>query len=644
MQKLVIVESPAKAKTIEKYLGKDFKVLSSVGHIRDLATSGPGGLGVDVDNDFTPDYKVIRGKKKVITELTKEAKKSDFIYLATDPDREGEAISWHLAQSLELDTTLENRVVFNEITKTGVLNGMESIRSINMDLVHSQEARRIIDRILGFKLSKLLQKKIKEKSAGRVQSVALRLICEKEEEIEAFIPVEYFKIITTCNDIEINYINNDKKVPKEEADKIYSLLQGKNKLKVVDLKEVDKRQNPYMPFTTSTFQQTCINKLGYSSKKSMMLAQKLYEGKEIGSGLTGLITYMRTDSTRMSNDFVNKAFTHIVDTYGEDYKGVLRVKKKDSTQDAHEAIRPTDINNTPDSLKDYLSNEELKVYTLIYNRAISSLMAPAIITTNTYMFKHESDVDFKASYSSIKFSGFKELYSDKEEDYKLFSFEVGTSVDVTDFELNQHFTKPPARYTEAKLIKEMEELGIGRPSTYAATMDTIKNRGYANLEEKKFVPTDSGKLVTNKLKEFFNGFINVDYTRELEESLDQVASGTVDEVVLLRTFYDDLMPLMSEAEENMEKIEAELTGNACPDCGSDLVMRKGRYGKFEACSNFPACKYVVPQEVEKIDDCPECDGNIILKKTKRGKEFFACDNFPKCKYAVWKKEDIGKTS
>lgn len=643
MQKLVIVESPAKAKTIEKYLGADYKVLSSVGHIRDLATSGPGGLGVDVSNNFTTDYKYITGKKKVVNELKKEAGLSEFVYLATDPDREGEAISWHLADELGLDTKTLNRVVFNEITESGVKTGMDNIRSIDMDLVNSQESRRIIDRILGFKLSKLLQQKIKEKSAGRVQSVVLRIICEREEEIEAFKPIEYYKILALVDELELEYIENDKKPAKEEAYAIYETLNEKV-LNVDEKKVSNKKQNPFMPFTTSTFQQTAVNKLGFTSKRAMSIAQKLYEGIEINGQMQGLITYMRTDSTRLSPEFCKQSFGYIKSNYGDEYVGFLRKTKADkNSQDAHEAIRPTSVNLTPDTVKPFLSTEQHKVYTLIYNRALSSLMSPAKLETSTYIFKSKSDVEFKASSTVTKFDGFQKVYSPNKEDKPELEFVVGQDVKVDEFQCNQHFTKPPARYSEAKLIKDMEEKGIGRPSTYASTIDVIKLRNYVVYENKQLIPTESGKLVTKKLKEFFGSFIDVDYTKNLENELDLIASGLQEKVVLLTKFMDDLTPLLENAQANMEKIEAEKTGNICPECGSDLVMRKGRFGEFEACSNFPTCKHIVQEEKELLGKCPKCeDGNVIEKITRRGKAFYGCDKYPKCDYAVWNKEDIGK--
>ncbi len=642
MQKLVIVESPAKAKTIEKYLGKEYKVLSSVGHIRDLATSGPGGLGIDIEDEFKPTYKYITGKKKIVNELKKEAKNSEIVYLATDPDREGEAISWHLAEELALDIDQLNRVVFNEITKNGVEKGMENKRSIDMDLVNSQESRRIIDRIIGFKLSKLLRQKIKEKSAGRVQSVALRLIVEREEEIDAFIPLEYYKILALVGELELDYIKNDKKISKEEALAIYETLTVKS-LQVSDKKVSNKKQNPYMPFTTSTFQQTAVNKLGYTSKKAMSIAQKLYEGVEINGEMQGLITYMRTDSTRLSPDFSKYAMGYIKSTFGEEYIGFVRKSKNDNNaQDAHEAIRPTSINLTPEIVKPYLNGEQLKIYTLIYNRALSSLMAPAKLETSTYIFS-SSNVDFKASSTVTIFDGYKKVYNSDSEDKQELDFNVGETITVDEFQCNQHFTKPPARFSEAKLIKEMEEKGIGRPSTYAATIDVIKQRNYVDYENKQFIPTDSGKLVTNKLKEYFTDFIDVSYTRNLENELDLIASGDENKIKTLTKFMTDFEPLIQNAEEKMEKIEAVETGNLCPECGNKLVMRKGRYGEFEACSNFPECKYIVQEERTSLAKCPKCiNGNVIEKNTRRGKVFYACGQFPKCDYAVWEKEDIGK--
>ncbi len=645
MKNLIIVESPAKAKTIEKYLGKDYQVLSSVGHIRDLATVGEGGLGIDVNDQFQTTYKYITGKKKIVNEIKKAAKDVDFIYLATDPDREGEAISWHLGQELELDFSKLNRVVFNEITKDGIESGMDNARVLDIDLVNSQETRRIIDRIIGFKLSKLMQKKIKEKSAGRVQSVALRLIVERENEIRAFVAIEYYKIVGLYQDITLDYIKNDKQISKEEASIIFASLESNKKLEVSDKKEKEKKQNPYLPFTTSTFQQTSVNSLGYSSKRAMQIAQKLYEGIEIDSGFTGLITYMRTDSTRMSDQFVLETQGYITSEYGKEYLGFNRkTKTKESVQDGHEAIRPTSIKHHPDKIKQFLNEEQYKIYKLIYERALSSLMKSAIIKTVTYKFIHQSDVELKASYSLLKFDGYKKVYKvDKEEEIKSFEFTVGEIIEVDKFDLTQHFTKPPARFSEAKLIKEMEEKGIGRPSTYASTIDVLKNRNYVIIEKKRFIPTESGELVINKLLEFFDSFINVNYTKEMEEKLDLIAIGKEDKLELLKDFYQLFIDLMDKANENMLQIEAKLIGEKCPECGNELVEKKGKYGLFIGCSNFPDCKYIKQEPKETIASCPQCkEGNIIEKNTRKGKIFYACDRYPKCKYAVWNIDDIGK--
>lgn len=645
MKYLVIVESPSKAKTIEKYLPKGYKVLSSVGHIRDLAKTGPGGLGVDVENEFEASYTYITGKKKIVNELKKAQKDTDFVYLATDPDREGEAISWHLAQELGLDINEENRVIFNEITKAGVQKGMENVRKIDMNLVNSQEGRRIIDRILGFKLSKLLQRKVKEKSAGRVQSVALRLIVEKEEEIRAFEPIEYYKINAYYKELILEHVNNDKKMKPKIAKEIFEKLQNDKKLLVSEQIKKEKKQNAYLPFTTSTLQQTASTTLNYPSRKTMQVAQKLYEGIELENGLEGLITYMRSDSTRLADDFVKSTKAYVDAIYGKEYVGVYRkTKAKANQQDAHEAIRPTNVNHTPEKMKKFLNNDQYKLYNLIYIRAVASLMKPAILETNTFKFMHSTKEQFKTSQTKILFEGYKKVYSiESKEEKKDLYFELNSEIVVDKFESKQHFTKPPARYSESKLIKELEEKGIGRPSTYASIIDVLKLRNYVDLENKAFVPTKSGELVIGKLKEFFGDFINVTYTNDMETKLDEIAEGEYDKIKLLHQFYDYFIPLLENADENMENMQAEKTGEKCPECGYDLVKRKGRYGEFIACSNYPECKYIKQDKQEVIAKCPKCkEGNIIAKYTKKKKEFYACDRFPKCDYAVWKKEDIGK--
>ncbi|MFV0288678.1 MAG: type I DNA topoisomerase [Mycoplasmatales bacterium] len=641
MQTLVIVESPAKAKTIEKYLGEKYKVLSSVGHIRDLATTGKGGLGIDVEDDFKPDYKFISGKKKVVNELLKEKKKSFNVLIATDPDREGEAIGWHLAESLELDINDNNRIVFNEITKAGVLKGIENVRKLDMDLVHSQEGRRMIDRIIGFKLSALLKKKIKVQSAGRVQSVALRMIVEREEEIQKFVPVEYWTITGFYQELELAYEKNDKKLAKEEIFEIFNKLEQDKKLQVIDIKETKKTIKAPKIFTTSTLQQTAVNRLSFNSKKTMMIAQKLYEGIDIGNGLEGLITYMRTDSTRISPDIEKTIYGFINGTYGKEYVGYYVQKKDKQAQDAHEGIRPTNVNNTPAKVKPFLTADEFKIYNLIWTRTVQALMKEAKTLTKTYILEHESKIKFKTSNTVDTFKGFKMLNETKE-DAKEINLKLTESIEVDKFEKEQHFTQPKPRYTEARLIKELEENGVGRPSTYAAIIDILKKRNYVIVDKKVFIPTEDGFLVTTNLKNFFETFINVKYTSELESQLDEVAIGKKEELKLLNEFYNYFMPLLENANTNMEKIGDEPVGRDCPECGEPLVQRKSKYGTFVGCSNFPKCKYN-EIKVEKVADCPNCeDGMIIEKLTKRGKVFYACNNFPKCKYAVWNKEDIGR--
>ena len=640
---LVIVESPAKSKTIEKYLGKDYTVVSSKGHVRDLSTKGKFGFGVDVDNNFKPDYVTIKGKKKTIDELKKEVKKSDFVYLATDPDREGEAISWHLYDVLGLNENNYDRVVFNEITKNAVLEAFKHARKIDNDLVNSQETRRILDRIIGFRLSKLIQSKTEGSSAGRVQSVALKLIVDKEREIEKFISEEYWTIEAIFPEFKaelFNYNHKDLENKNEiEANEIMDKLSNAFKIESVEKKEKQKASK--LPYTTSTLQQDASNKLGMVSKKTMSVAQKLYEGIELEDETVGLITYMRTDSTRLSAEFIKNTFNFIEAKYGSNYVGVVKKgKKTENVQDAHEAIRPTDINRTPESVKKYLSNDEFKLYRMIYYRALASLMVSAK-TENTTVILDNNNYQFKATGQVIIFDGYLKVFSDYEDttENTLPPFDTYKSNVIVSNEINkeQHFTKPPARYTEAKLIKEMEELGIGRPSTYAKTMDTIRTRGYVNVVEKKFIPTDIGIEITDKLQEHFSHIINVEYTANMETDLDKISEGKAVWYKVLDEFYKEFEPSVKDAFDNMPKKEAEKTGEDCPNCSSPLVIRKGKYGSFTACSNFPTCKYIKtePKEVTEITDCPNCEGKIVEKKSKRGKVFYGCNNYPKCKTAYW---------
>ncbi len=645
MKNLVIVESPSKSKTIEKYLGKDYKVVSSKGHIRDLTTTGKFGLGVDVDNGFKPNYAPIKGKKSVISELKKLGKESDKIYLASDPDREGEAIAWHLKDAMGLKDDNYDRVVFNEITKDKVLEAFKHPRKIDDRLVKSQETRRILDRIIGFRLSKLMQSKTGGKSAGRVQSVALKLIVDREREIESFVPEEYYTITAFFDDFEselFGYKDDNLEIKSlEEKNKIMDSLS--KDFVILSIEKKDKNKKAKAPFTTSTLQQEASNKLGFSGKKTMNIAQKLYEGIDIGDETTGLITYMRTDSIRLSDEFIKSCYSYIDKTYGKDYVGYVKTSKKnENVQDAHEGIRPTNINNTPEKLKPYLSNDEYKLYQMIYIRALASLMKDAKMKTTTIILDN-NDYKFKTTGSVITFDGYLKIYSDYEtnEDKILPDLEskINTVIVSNDIVAEQHFTKPKSRYTEAKLIKELEELGIGRPSTYVKIIDTLKERDYIRLENKKFFPTDMGIITTDKLQEFFSNIINVEYTRDMEEDLDKIADGDKVWNVVLENFYGDFEKLVGEAFKEMKKEAPEETGEKCPECGNPLVIRKGKYGEFVACSNYPECKYIKKEEKKQTEimKCPNCDGMIVEKKTKKGKVFYGCNNFPKCKIAFWDK-------
>lgn len=643
MTKLVIVESPAKTKSIEKYLGSDYLVVSSKGHIRDLSTRGKYGLGVDIENNFKPDYVTIKGKKKTIDELKKDVKKTDFVYLATDPDREGEAISWHLYDALGLKDENYERIVFNEITKKAVLDSFNYARKIDKDLVNSQETRRILDRIIGFRLSKLIQNKTSGSSAGRVQSVALKLVVDKEREIESFIEEEYWDIEAVFNEFKADlFAYKTKKLEiksEKEADDILDKLN--NSFEIESIEKKNKNKNSKAPFITSTLQQAAANLLNFPAKKTMSIAQKLYEGVTLEDETVGLITYMRTDSIRLSNDFTSETLKYIEGKYGKEYVGDVKVSKKtENVQDAHEAIRPTSIKRDPISVKPYLTSDEYKLYSLIYKRALASLMAPAK-TDNTTVVLNNNDYKFKATGQVITFDGYLKVYSDYEstKDKSLPNFEAYNSKIVVANEINkeQHFTQPPARYTEATLVEAMEKLGIGRPSTYATIMSNIKDRGYVNVVDKKFHPTDIGIEVTDKLQQFFNHIINVEYTANMESDLDKIADGNLVWYETLERFYKDFEPSVREAFDNMEKKEAEKVGEDCPECGHPLVIRKGRFGEFIACSNFPECKYIKQDETKIVEvcNCPNCDGKIVEKKSKRGKVFYGCNNYPKCKTAYW---------
>ena len=653
MKNLVIVESPSKSKTIEKYLGKDFEVVSSKGHIRDLATRGKDGLGVDFDNDFAATYVISKDKRDTVKDLKTKVKTADHVYLATDPDREGEAISWHLADELGLEIGIENRVIFNEITKDAVLKAFDNPRTLDMDLVKSQETRRILDRIIGFKLSKLLQSKIRSKSAGRVQSVALKLVVDREREIEAFIPEEYWhvKAFFDNNGIEIETQADKFKGKKlkltneEEAMTVVDAVQGD--FVISKLEKKDRKKTSKLPFITSTLQQEASTRLNFQAKKTMRVAQKLYEGITIGAETEGLITYMRTDSTRLSDSFVGQTKAYIKENYGKEYVGFYRAgKKTDNSQDAHEAIRPTNINRTPESVKDNLTPDEFKLYHFIYYRALASLMASAVYDSVSVVFT-QNDYDFSGSGQTLKFDGYLKVYTYEDSTDKLIgALDETKPYKAQKIDPTQHFTQPPARYTEARLIKELEENGIGRPSTYSMIMDTIVARGYVSFgavsetsKTKVFKPSDQGFLTNDALQDHFSNIINVNYTAEMESRLDKIADGEVDNIESLRNFVELFYPLLEAADKNMEKLPPDFVGEACPDCGGELVYRTGRFGKFIACNTFPKCRYNRPLEENKKEEpeltgemCPECDHELVKRKNRYGTYFTGCSNFPKCRY------------
>ncbi|WP_195295143.1 type I DNA topoisomerase [Faecalitalea cylindroides] len=649
---LVIVESPSKSKTIEKYLGKDYKVVSSKGHICDLATSGKEGLGIDVDHDFEPTYKISKEKKDVVKELKELTKKAKDVYLASDPDREGEAIAWHLARVLDLDIDTTKRIVFHEVTKPAILEAMEHPKHIDMDLVRSQETRRMLDRIIGFKLSKLLQNKIRSKSAGRVQSVALKLIVERENEIKAFKSEEYWSVHanlkkgTQSFEATLSKVDGKKPKLKNEQQASEIVERSKGDFIATSITKRSKKKQPKLPFTTSTMQQEASTKLGFGARKTMSIAQKMYEGIDLGGQMQGLITYMRSDSTRLSDLFVKDTLAYIQDEYGKEYVGKAHTKNKANTQDAHEAIRPTDIKNTPESIKQYLTNDQYRLYSLIYARTLASLMKEASFNVTTITFEVDG-LQYSASGQTMAFDGYTKVYKkyEKQTDELLPEIEENEVFHDVVVEPKQHFTEPPARYTEARLIKELEEKSIGRPSTYATIIDTLQKRGYATLEKtsetsktKVFVPTKQGMLTDEKLGQYFSDVINVEYTADMEKTLDEIAEGKQDSIAYMHQFYDKFAPIVEDAYSKMPKMELEKVGRTCPSCGGNLVYRNGRYGKFISCINFPSCRYTEndeaeqenadPNQEEKI--CPNCGSKMIIKKGRYG-PFWACSNYPECK-------------
>ena len=651
---LVIVESPTKAKTIKKMLGSNYKVVASVGHIRDLPKSK---LGIDLDNDFEPQYINIRGKGPLIKELKNDAKKSKKIFLATDPDREGEAISWHLSHILGLDPSDNIRVTFNEITKDTVKAQIKNPRAIDMDLVDAQQARRSLDRLAGYKISPLLWKKVKNGlSAGRVQSVVLKIICDREQLIEDFISEEYWTIEADLKSkrksLEAKYYGSTisgavKKVElKEEkdADEVLSRVDNTSFI-VEEIKEGSKKKNPSNAFTTSTLQQEASKKLNFSTKKTMMIAQSLYEGIEVPEeGSVGLITYMRTDSTRISKVAQDECLSFINKNYGKEYLCPRnKVKKNENIQDAHECIRPTNINRTPHSIKDSLSRDEFKLYSLIWKRFVASQMEAAIYNTLNLSIKSNTEI-FKTSGSTINFEGFLKVYDYSiEKDNILPVMNVGDNLALNKIDKTQHFTQPPARYNEASLIKLLEEIGVGRPSTYAPTISTLLSRYYVVQEEKRIVPTELGLMVNEILCENFSDLVNEEFTAYMESELDKIADGELYWKELIRTFYAQLAKELEIAEKKIKKVEIrdEETDVICDKCGRNMVIKMGRFGKFLACPGFPDCRNAKPL-IEKVGvSCPKCKGEIVVKRSKKGRKFFGCSNYPECDFVTWN-EPINK--
>ncbi|MDY3024459.1 MAG: type I DNA topoisomerase [Streptococcus hyovaginalis] len=641
---LVIVESPAKAKTIEKYLGRQYKVVASVGHIRDLKKSS---MSIDFDNNYEPEYINIRGKGPLINSLKKEAKNAKNVYLASDPDREGEAISWHLAHILNLDPKAKNRVVFNEITKDAVKNAFLEPREIDMDLVDSQQARRVLDRIVGYSISPILWKKVKKGlSAGRVQSVALKLIIDRENEIKAFKPEEYWTIDGAfkkgTKKFQASFYGLDGKKLKlsnqEDVKMVLQRLEGD----VFDVDKVEKkerRRNAPLPYTTSSLQQDAANKINFRTRKTMMVAQQLYEGISLGkAGHQGLITYMRTDSTRISPVAKNEASQFITERFGRQYsKQGAKVKNGSGAQDAHEAIRPSSVHHTPESIAQYLDKDQLKLYTLIWNRFVASQMTAAVFDTMKVTLS-QNGVLFTANGSQVKFDGYLAVYNDSDKNKMLPEMAEGDTVKKVLTTPEQHFTQPPARYSEATLIKTLEENGVGRPSTYAPTLETIQKRYYVKLAAKRFEPTELGEIVNALIVEFFPDIVDVAFTAEMEDRLDEVEVGKEEWQKVIDQFYKPFSKELTKAEDEMEKIQIkdEPAGFDCDVCGSPMVIKLGRFGKFYACSNFPECRNTKAITKEIGVTCPLCQkGQVIERKTKRNRIFYGCDRYPDCEFTSW---------
>ncbi len=654
MSKLVIVESPAKAKNIKGYLGKGYDVVASMGHVRDLPAAR---LSVEIDNNFAPKYAVIKGKENFVKDLQKKAENAEYVYLATDPDREGEAISWHLATLLNLDMKEKNRVTFNEITKHGVTDGMQAPRSIDIDLVDAQQARRILDRLIGYKLSPFISQKIRRGlSAGRVQSVALRLIVDREEEIRAFVPQEYWSIDAKFTNPPSKkvfaaaiYSKDGKKLKitnKEQSDAILSELENESYI-VKSVKKGTRKKSPTPPFITSTLQQEASRRLSFQARRTMKAAQELYEGVDVaGIGTVGLITYMRTDSLRISEDARAAGNQYIIDTYGEKYlpKTPRYFKSKGNIQDGHEAIRPSMPSVTPDSIKSSLTNDQYKIYKLVWERFIASLMENCLQETVKVEIE-AGNYMFTASGYTIKFDGFTALYEESKDDGKdgasapLPELTKGDELRLKSILGNQHFTQPPARYTEASLTKTLEENGVGRPSTYVTITSTIVAREYVKREGKQFVPTELGEAVTKLLKDKMPNIVDVTYTSKMEEDLDKIDSGDEDYVEMIRLYYNDFEAPLEQAKKDMQgvkiKLKEEETDEICEKCGRNMVIKVGRFGKFLACPGYPECKNTKPLVYKTKAKCPECGGEVIEKKTKRGTSFYGCSNYPECNFMTW---------
>ena len=655
--KLIIVESPSKANTIKKFLGSNVKVVASMGHVRDLPKSK---LGVDVDNDFEPQYINIRGKANLINSLKKDAKNAKVVYLATDPDREGEAIAWHLAYLLGIPEDAVCRVTFNEITKETVKESMKKPRKIDKNLTDAQQARRVLDRIVGYKISPILWKKVKRGlSAGRVQSVAVKLIVDRENEIESFVPEEYWNILATLSKNDDKFIarfygKDGKKIElhkKEEVDEILQNLKNAKYI-VTDVKKGEKKRTPAPPFTTSTMQQEASRKLSFPIRKTMQVAQRLYEGVKVADrGTVGLITYMRTDSTRISEEARSAAKMHITNKYGANYYENRYYRTKAGAQDAHEGIRPTYVDLEPEKIKDSLTPDEFKLYRLIYNRFIASQMAPAVYDTISANID-ANNYNFRASGQTLKFKGFMTLYvedrddkTNEDEESHMPDLVKDEEVKKEKIDAKQSFTEPPPRYTEASLVKALEEKGIGRPSTYATIISTILDRRYVQKEQKQLVPTDLGKVVNKLLTENFKEIINVEFTADIENQFDEIAEGKEPWKQVIREFYTPFEQEVEKVDKELEhvKLEEEVTDIPCEKCGRMMVVKYGKYGKFLACPGYPECKNVKPF-VEKIDvPCPVCGGEVHVRKTKRGKKYYICENNPKsCNYISWNKPKPGE--